>query len=868
MPFRRLLHGLLLLLLLSTASPYAAAQQDDAETIASAQRTVAAGDVFEILGVNEAAFAQFDWILTADGSFVEAGRENMFRTRLIQEGTYTLDGQFNTETGIRRIQLTIDVTEPREPPPDEDDETAVGLEIVTTDLPSENNTVRLQPDSSLLTLTPSAAFTGPIAGDLDIRSDTDGDGIPGNDNDFGDTLFSTEHNPLHPWFASDDAVVMMALSTEAEDGTPITQEIGVTSGSLPIPTGSVDSEQKQNGTVAFSFPLESDIDPATVVYQWYFGDGWQSLEDAPIHTYIRNDTFDVSVIVRELSTGHVLAEGAGTVEITDVPEAIVSSASSGAASSATSSSKPPVETPGESGGGSFVWTMLKILAVLLVAAGIGAGGVWAYRKFLRREGALQKALEQAESMLIKKQPGAADTPSTEPVSMALKRPEKAEVVDSPSTAEKSPTPAPTPASTFAPAGASVDRPAASPTPAPSTPPPTVAAPAWLEKGLAVAKEKEKTAPSSSPAPAAPPAPTSPSPNPTDFSSPPSLPGDQFPTEAVKDKPKPPAPTPSVAPAPSLVAQDAEHPLSEDDLLPPWLKEDATDATKETEATKAAAPSPVPSPPPPAPTPAAPPTPLAASTPTDTPSWLMDAAPTPPPAPAAPVQPEPPTPPLPPVITPEAEPAPKPESPSVPETLAPPPVTPALSIPTPTSAVNPEDQARAERERERKRRKRQRYRENLKNRSSAGLRPANSETPELASPASVTPTVKSETKTVIKPSISGPTKTETKAIVPAAPAPLPAKIEPKPASVITTPPQAPKPVAPAPKIAPKPVQKSTVPSPTSVGTDQKTPAPAPTGQKPVAKDIPKQETSSAQSPAPADDKIAFVIKAEGIEKKDK
>ncbi|NOS67393.1 MAG: hypothetical protein HOO67_03455, partial [Candidatus Peribacteraceae bacterium] len=62
--------------------------------------------------------------------------------------------------------------------------------------------------------------------------------------------------------------------------------------------------------------------------------------------------------------------------------------------------------------------------------------------------------------------------------------------------------------------------------------------------------------------------------------------------------------------------------------------------------------------------------------------------------------------------------------------------------------------------------------------------------------------------------------------------------------------------------------STVPSPTSVGTDQKTPAPAPTGPKPVAKDIPKQETSSAQSPAPADDKIAFVIKAEGIEKKDK
>lgn len=803
-------HGLFLLslLLLAINAPCARAQEDDAVAIVEAHSTVAAGDVFEILGVSGTVEGQFEWVLTSNGSFVEAGRERMFRTRLLQEGSYILDGQFGTEAELQRLHLTIGVTAPREGRPEESP--PAGLQIVTTDIPSENNTVRLRPESPLVTLTPEPAWTGAIAGDLDTRTDSDGDGDPGNDNDLGDTLFATEHNPLRLWFASGQETVLLALSTDAEDGTPIRQDLLVTSGSQPVPIGNIGMSEEQEGEVSFSFPLDAGIDPATVVYQWYFGDGWQSLEDAPTHVFARNDDFDVHVIVRELSTGHVVAEGEGTVSITGVQDVVTGNVSSGSASSAVSSSKPtPTPTP-SSGSGSFLWTLVKILGLLLVAGVIGAGGVWVFRKFLHREGALQRALEQAETALIKK-PGAPEAAATaEPAALELKRPVKTESAQAPM--ELKPTPAPAP-------------------PSPSAPAP--ATPAWLQKGLAAAEEKEKQAPQS-PAALSPPA--------MDATSPPALPGDQFPTEAVKEAPAAALPSPSpVSPAPTpLVPEDAEHPLSEDDLLPPWLREEGeTKATGVTEATKVAE-APVPpaasAPPPLTPTPVPTPAPLPTSPPTEMPPWLggPDTAAAIAPAAATPPKSEPLAPPVPaPALEPPVPlpapppPAPAAETPQFPEALPPPPATPALTIPAPTTVINPEDQAQLERERERKRRKRQRYRENLKKRKmeEGNGQPSTSGT----GPGSGTGTSQTSHTTGNGASATGPA-----------------------AKALSPPVQAKAPAAPVAPLPPKPA-----PMPTAEPKPQ---------QKPVVQDIPKQETPPAQSPAPADDKIAFMIKAEGIEKK--
>ena len=60
-------HGLLLFLLLNALLPSTATAQDPGTAIVNVQRTVAAGDVFEILGISADTDAHFDWILTTNG---------------------------------------------------------------------------------------------------------------------------------------------------------------------------------------------------------------------------------------------------------------------------------------------------------------------------------------------------------------------------------------------------------------------------------------------------------------------------------------------------------------------------------------------------------------------------------------------------------------------------------------------------------------------------------------------------------------------------------------------------------------------------------------------------------------------------------
>ena len=528
MHFRRFAHRLPLLLLIALL-PLKLNAQGDAGTIAHGERKIAAGDVFEIFGVDGGEAGQFDWILTTDGSFVEASRETMFRTRLLREGTYILDGQFTVVVGTRRLHLTIDVGAPRTALPPDTPDMPEG-QIVALDAPQLNETVRLHTESPIMGLTPSSAFTSPIAGDLDAGRDADGDGHPDNDNDLGDTLFATEHNPLLLWFASPAAHATIALSTDADDGTPVQQRVTVDVGAgAATPTsGSIDVGEEEEGTVSFAFPLDEGIDPATVLYQWYFGDGWQSLEDAPLHQYTRNDLYDVTVIVRELSTGQIIAQGETVVDVANAP-VIVGSVSSSASASSTASSSTPQQP---SGGGSFFW-LFKILAVLLASAALGAGGVWGFRKFLHREGALQKALEAAESKFLKPV-GAGDTLSTTdaPAALQLKRPAAtpSAPIDVPAPSEPAPKNDAPPAST-----------AQSLAPAP--------APAWLQKGL-------ETAASSS----------------TTQEPPPPLPALIAPETPAQPFP----------PEPSSVTEDPASaqpaPLTEDDLLPPWLKEEGENGT--------------------------------------------------------------------------------------------------------------------------------------------------------------------------------------------------------------------------------------------------------------------------------------------------
>lgn len=556
-------NGLILLSLLIAMLPSRVGADDDSvAAVSSGSRSVVAGDVFEILGVGAEPGAKFDWVLTADGSFVEAGREKEFRTRFTREGDYTLDGQITDASGIRRLHLSIAVTAPLEEQPmdEERGSEASGLDIVSIDALHSENIVRLHPESRLLTMTPSTAFSGPISGDLFAGRDSDGDGDPGNDDDLGDTLFSIEHNPLQLWFASSETDYAMVLGTEGDDGIPIRQYIAVITGSSPIPAEGIDAGEERHGTVSFSFRPDDVVNPAAVVKQWRFGDGWQSMEDNPIHTYINNGRYDVTVTVREMTTGHVLAGGEGTVDITDAPAAATGVAPPSASASSAPSS-PKIQQ--SSGGASFFWTLAKILGVLLAAAALGAGSVWGLKKIPRREGALQKVLEAAESKLLTPVGNAKETSSDEPAAMQLKRPDTSLQSDAGSQMIEE-----IPASDKTASAAAIPS-------APSNAP----APAWLQKGLNQDGNRQHDSQSAPDfAQVEPDAPQSVRAAP-EAQMPPALQGDVFASEPLQAEP------PSAAPA-----AEREPTTGEDDLLPPWLKEPEPELPH--------APSHAPSPPPP------------------------------------------------------------------------------------------------------------------------------------------------------------------------------------------------------------------------------------------------------------------------------
>ncbi|MSR86851.1 hypothetical protein EXS70_01625 [Candidatus Peribacteria bacterium] len=705
-PIRRLLT--LWLLVSCLGLPHARAQESAEPPVGHVTMHILAGDVLEFIGVRGEPAAEFDWVLTQNGAFVEAGRENIYRTRLTQDGHYTLIGQMAGTDTSRRLEVNIEVlarTGAEETRSTDD----FGLEIVTTGVPLGERGVQVSSDKPLLTLTPSPVLNGPIAIDLDTGNDTDRDGDAGNDNDVADTLFSTEHNPLHVWYAVTEDAASMHLTTTASDGTPLAQDIDVVGGSLPVPEGTIGQTDEREGVVRFSFGAGGVLDPAAIVYRWDFGDSTQSMLDAPVHTYRSNGPYTIHVSVREMTTGRVIAEGATELTIRGIPAVATNQSSS------SSSVKSEPTQPGNSGS-SGIWTILKILLLLVVTIGLGALIVTSVLRFLHREGSLQKALEQAEGKLIKKDKTDGSAVDTAPATMKLKRPE-------PPTAPIDVTPKD---ETMEQAIATVTADEKPPVPRPAAPPPLAPeapAPAWLQQGLKVTKEQQPPDAPSTPEPA--PMPPEPAPLPP-------MP------EPMPLAPEPTSPLPEpTTPPPPLPEMVAEQPASnsEDDMLPPWLKDDSA---KGTEATNVASAEPMP-------------------------------APTPEPTPPPPVIDTPlPTPPPPPVPTPIVE---TPPPPAPPVTL---PAASTVDAPVTAStqpSPSPLDAERAERERERKRRKRQRYRENLKKRNSdAGLRPAEMEAQTQPNP--VTPTITAAPAPSAPVPIAPPPP-------PPAPAPIPTVTPPSP-----------------------------------------------------------------------------------------
>jgi PKD repeat protein len=681
--------------------------------------TLRVGDVFEIVADAGADGVTTSWILTQERTFIEAGRERLFRYRFVQDKEYTLRGEVTLPgTGERRQRtFVIDVRPVAEIPTMPVYPAGTGASLAgTVPAPDANGRVIFTPEQQLLQLAPIRADLSPLALDLDAARDTDADGNPGNDVDNTDTYFHSFGRSLWIWFARPITQTDLVITAVPAGGSPLVQRISVLSeeaaGEQGVLTSqvSIDVEAIDDATYGFTPVLGRDVPPeAPLLFEWEFGDGDRSLENAPTHVYAASGTYDVKVQVRDLGTGNTVGTSSVSVSVTtvdpgtDEPDPIVDEPD-----------PEPVEEPSTDEG--LPWGRIILIGALFIGSlVVGIAIVWLL-SFLRRSRKLEETLETMEKavmpskeqtpppLAIKSKPQSPPPSAQQKVidaelnaSSSVKEPPAA-VTEAAApdwlkkglgseTAAAKPTPAPAtpPAPKPAPAVAPAPKPAPAPAPKPQAQTPTPAP----QTTPAAPKQPAQPTEAPKPTPSAPPAPPAPKPTPVPTTIP------------AATEPKP---TPSPAPKPQ---QAAATPPAQASVMPA-----ASPAPARVTTPVAPKPAPAPTPAPvPAPTVTAPPKPVqqsgaSQSTPTASPTpapdtaklphWLQPttpapAVPTPSPAPVAPTEPLPaPAPtqqgtmPAAPAIT-EPVITPKPVAPAMPPA---PIATPQAPAPTPTLVTPP------------------------------------------------------------------------------------------------------------------------------------------------------------------------------------
>ncbi len=624
--------SLAFVLAFSTASLAAAQSQDGDETI-----TLTLGDIFEILPSTELAEPEFSWILTQDRTFIQAERTPLFRYRFIEPKTYTLIGsiQAGDQSAVIQRTFTINVL-PRSASGSASvaslaSGTAATL-VSTAPVTNLQGKAVIADGKQTLKLIPKNLDVKPLALDTNLMRDTDGDGSSGNDLDNGGTFMHSDATPLYVWFtALRDSQDMAITSPSGQSGVTqqkisvLTEAYAKTQGLFVSPI-TIAMTPVSSSEFDFAATVDSSLSSPSLLYQWDFGDGEESLLTNPRHAFGTTGTFTVSLRVRDLETGNDIGSVSTDVEVESLSDGTESSAAS--ESSDSSSAGGTTSGPGIL---SMLSGWLSYIVLLVISLLIGTVGVVLFGKF-RKKKSISDTFASMEAKII-------DQPVTakNPPPLEIKKPVAATPAAKPDAPKQAaaPTPVvakpvtpqppkpptvPTPPKQSTPSVPQPPKPAAPQTPSPE---PTVNpdnAPDWLKKGMTTAQPAAPAQVAQQPKPAAPVAPQPPKPA----------------APAVPTVPKPPVPQPPKAPV-APVAPAAPV------------------------ATPPATPKPVPQPP------AAPKPPVAPTAPVQTPAPAqvpqpITAAPTPAPVPAAPVAPVTPVPP----VTPPAPvptPAPTPSAPA-------------------------------------------------------------------------------------------------------------------------------------------------------------------------------------------------------------
>lgn len=586
----------LLLTLLTIASGVHAQEltstQESTMASMSMQETISllVGDIVEILPSHSITDPSFTWILTQDRTFIEAGRAPIFRKRLIQPGRYSLYAEISS--GDKSINITrtfILDYKARQPGQIPATPAAQGnaMIVVTNPTLGSAEQVVLPEGKQLLQLIPINQEVRPLALDLNSAIDNDQDGNPANDIQSDLTFFQTDASPIFIWFAEPVSDTTLVVSAAAPDNQS-TQRIRVVSPAVAGEQGLFESPLKvtiePSGERQFTFKAEFEIPPpsSTLLYQWEFGDGQQSLQMDPVHTYAEAGDYAVMLRVRNLANGEEIASYEETISIQATDS-----------TSSTASSESTTPSNGTNEGTSFSWGSIMLLVGIFIASILAGVAVMFVIAWLRRRGgkSLSDRIEQMEQTVLGKEetPEAAKAPATLTIAPPAAKPAQ-------------------------PPKDIAQREKENMTPNPLQQKPLAVeeknAPAWLKSGLTSAPA---TVTPATPAPSAP-----------------------VQTPATPPAPKAPAPTPPkpVAEA-SPKAAPPQAPTTPANV-PPWLQK-TTPAPTPAPSTPASQPQAQPKPTPATPvTPPAPPAPKA-SAPASVPPWLQTPTPAPAPTPPKPVQ---------------------------------------------------------------------------------------------------------------------------------------------------------------------------------------------------------------------------------------
>lgn len=666
MLFNRSLAALCAALLLATQTAAYAQNPDAMQQAPTSPETnqetidLLVGDIFEILPAHTLGpNASYTWILTQDRNFIEAGRAQTFRKRLIQPGRYTLYAEISNDTTHVSRTFTLDYKSRLPGQVGASGASGSGASSLVQTIPSltANSRTILKNGSQLVKLMPVNPDIRPLVLDLNIAEDTDGDGNPANDIQSDLTFFQTDATPLFVWFASPLTSQTMTI-TAAQPAGAVVQTIQVATDAFAQDQGFAESpvgvtiEKLSDRTYSFMARTDASIPEQTpLLYVWEFGDGQQSLLASPTHEYAGDGDYTVKLRVRNLTNGQ---------DVANYTEELSVAGSDAVSSEPTEpDNEDPVTEPSNEGGmlGS-IGSILMLVGVFIGSIVLGVLVMIGISKMRRKGGTrLSDTLEKMEQSIVKTDTATPPPltitpvakpaqPQTPPPAVAEREkenaaarpttvPTKVEEKNAPSwlksglsaPAAQAPVTPPTPAPTPAPATpvAQAPKPATPPaptptsapqTPKPQTPPPTPkqsavntlqSAPAWLQQKPAATPAAP--APTSTPTPApVQPKPQTPPPAPQP-QTPPTPPAQPKPAAPVAEAPKPQTPPPAPAPV---------QPKPTQNTTPAWLQQAEQKAPQAEQPKPATPPAPKPQTPAPAPATApSAPTPTAA-TPTDEP----------------------------------------------------------------------------------------------------------------------------------------------------------------------------------------------------------------------------------------------------------